>query len=102
MRFTNGEEFKTKDYITYGSGFDVLQTLKIRLNMHKIYGNYKANYELPRLCPHCQTVDDTTEHLIMCSALGPSTFVREDLENDNNIELWKQINERVAANIKWR
>jgi hypothetical protein len=102
MRFINCGEFEIKDYITNGCGFDALKTLKTRLNMHEIYGNYKGNYELSRLCPHCQTEDDTTEHLLMCAALGPSTFIEKDLENDNNIELWRQINERVTANMDWR
>ena len=102
MRFLNCEVFELKEYIKWGRGEDALDTLKTRLNMREIYGNYKGNYTLGRTCPYCQEEDDTTEHLICCSAFGPSNFTKEDLCNDKNIELWKQINERVAANMKWR
>ena len=102
MRFANCAVFRTKDYITYSAGHDVLKTLKTRLNMHEIYGNYKGNYELRRLCPHCREEDDTTEHLLMCPILGPANFSVKDLRNDDNTELWKQINERIGANIRWR
>ena len=73
-----------------------------RLNMQEIYANYKGNYMLSRMCPYCQEEEDTTEHLICCTSFGPSNFTDEDLRNDKNIELWKQINEQVAVNMKWR
>ena len=68
--------------------------------MIHIYGNYKGDYQIPRLCPHCHQEDDTTEHLISCTALGTSNLSPEDLLNDDNCELWMQINERVTVNMK--
>ena len=91
-----------KQYIVDGGGTDAIKTLKIRLNMHRVFGNYKGDYELPRLCPHCQQEDDTTEHLILCTYFGESSLTEQDLHNTNNIQLWKQINERVDTNMKWR
>ena len=67
-----------------------------------MYDNYKGDYRLPRMCPHCEQEEDTTEHLVECEALGPSCFHREDMKNDQNIELWKQMIERIQVNMKWR
>jgi hypothetical protein len=102
MRFLNCEDFKLKNYIKFGRGNDALDALKTRLNMREIYGNYKGDYALQRLCPYCEEEEDTTEHLIDCAVFGPSQFTIEDLANEDNIELWKQINEKVAVNMKWR
>ena len=102
MRFLNCEVFELKEYVKWGRGKDVLDTLKTRLNMQEIYANYKGNYMLSRMCPYCHEEEDTTEHLICCTSFGPSNFTDEDLRNDKNIELWKQINEQVAVNNKWR
>ena len=102
MRFLNGDELQLRDYIKWGRGNEVLQTIKTRLNMQEIYANYKGNCELPRLCPHCQLEDDTTEHLVECDALGGSNLSRSDLRNDGNTEMWKQLNERIKVNMKWR
>ena len=102
MRFLNGDELQLRDYIKWGRGNEVLQTIKTRLNMQEIYANYKGNCELPRLCPHCQLEDDTTEHLVECDALGESNLSQSDLRNDGNTEMWKQLNERIKVNMKWR
>ena len=102
MRFLNCDVFELKEYVKWGRGKDVLDALKTRLNMQEIYANYKGNYMLSRMCPYCQEEEDTTEHLICCTAFGHSNFTDEDLRNDKNIELWKQINEQVAVNMKWR
>ena len=72
------------------------------MNMQYIYGNYKGDYELPRLCPHCRQVDDTTEHLLTCTYFGQTSLTEDDLKNDDNVELWRQVNERIATNLKWR
>ena len=37
MRFLNGDEFQLRDYIKWGRGDEVLQTIKTRLNMLEIY-----------------------------------------------------------------
>ena len=102
MRFLNCETFQLKKYIKFGGGNDALDALKTRLNMRKVYGNYKGDHTLSRMCPYCDDVEDTTEHLIECSVFGATLLTKNDLANDNNIELWRQINEKVAVNMKWR
>ena len=102
MRFSSCSTFQMKSYVKFGDGNNILLTLKTRLNMWEIYGNYKGNYKLSRLCPHCQKEDDTTEHLIMCPALGPTNFVVEHIEEEENVELWRQMVERIRTNMKWR
>jgi hypothetical protein len=65
MRFIDDGPLEMKGYIAHGGGTIAIQTLKIRLNMlHWVYGNFKGDLELPRLCPHCHLADDTTEHLL--------------------------------------
>ena len=102
MRFSSCNTFERKPYVIHGSGKNTIWTIKTRLNMWEVYGNYKGNYKLPRVCPHCDLEEDTTEHLLMCSALGPSQFTTEDLEDESNVELWKQMVERINTNMKWR
>ena len=102
MRFSSCSSFQMKSYVKFGDGNSILQTLKTRLNMWEVYGNFKGNYRLPRLCPHCQKEDDTTEHLILCPALGPTNFAAEDIEDEENVELWRQMLERISTNMKWR
>ena len=101
MRFSSCSSFQMKSYVKFGDGNSILQTLKTRLNMWE-YGNFEGNYRLPRLCPHCQKEDDTTEHLILCPALGPRNFAAEDIEDEENVELWRQMLERISTNMKWR
>ena len=36
------------------------------------------------------------------TSLGPPEFSATDLNNSANTKLWRQINERINVNIKWR
>ena len=103
MRFINySPNYGIKKYIIHNTGTDALHTIKTRMNMQEIYGNFKGNLKLPRLCPHCVLEDDTTEHLLECTYFGPTSLSRDDLRNDENVELWRQINERTRINLRWR
>ena len=84
------------------NGFECLQTIKTRLNMLPVYGNYKADLTMERLCPHCKKEDDTTEHLINCEKLGTTILQEEDLECTDNNHTWKMINERIKFNLQHR
>ena len=46
--------------------------------------------------------DDTTEHLVSCQELGINGFTTNDLKEEENIELWKQINETINFNLEKR
>ena len=81
---------------------ECLHTLKTRLNMLPIYANYKGDLTLDRICTHCNKEEDKTEHLLECEALGNTVLKREDLQNTNNTELWKLMNERTRFNIRCR
>ena len=102
MRFFHPEKFKRQDYVEMMGGFACLATMKTRLNMDRIYGNYKGDLTLDRLCPYCREVDDTTEHMIECPALGETKLCAEDLKNDSNKETWKQLNEKIKFNLEHR
>ena len=102
MRYSSCHEFGMKPYIKFGNGINVTSILKTRLHMWEVYGNYKGNYKLQRVCPHCLKEDDTTELLLMCSALGPSLFTVSEIANEENVQLWKQMVERINTNMKWR
>ena len=78
------------------------QVMKTRLNMLPIYGNYKHDLSLPRPCPLCKREDDTTEHMILCREVGCDNIALEDLFDQDNVELWNQINEVIKHNVEKR
>ena len=104
MRFTKegADEFGRKRYIIDMTGTEALKSLKIRLNMIPIYGNFRGDIYLRRQCIHCRENDDTTEHLILCRIFENDFINVSHLKNDSNAELWKQINELVDTNLNLR
>ena len=83
-------------------GFSAMQVIKTRLNMLPVYGNFKGDLTLPRLCMWCNEEDDTTEHFLTCSSMGVCNILPVHLQNDDNIELWRVINKIVEENITKR
>ena len=102
MRFIQSGNFQRQEYVKKMSGFACLETMKTRLNMVKVYGNYKSDLSLERLCPYCKEEDDTTEHMIQCEALGKTTITADDLKNTHNKQTWIMINERLKFNLQHR
>ena len=102
MRFVSCEELKRKKYIINSEGNQTIETMKTRMNMLPVYGNYKNEVKLSVMCPYCSCQEDTTEHLLQCEAWGSSNFQDEDLCNEENVSMWTQINERIHLNFKWR
>ena len=102
LRFiTSPQQLKRREYIDNMAGSEALKTLKTRLNMQPVYGNYKGDLTKPRLCQYCEEEDDTTEHLVSCNVFGWK-FEKEQLSNEKNTELWLQINQLVDFNLKNR
>ena len=100
MRFVNKPStFARKEYVTTMGGYETIDILKIRLNMLKIYGNYKHELSLPRLCYYCNEEDDTTEHLVSCKVMGIENLDSEHLHNENDCGLWTQVLEIVRFNM---
>ena len=93
------ESFCAKKFLVEMDGFDAIQVIKTRLNMIPIYGNYKGDLTLPRLCTWCEIEDDTTEHILTCSKMAVCNITPEHLQNDDNPDLWKVINTIVEANL---
>ena len=91
--------FKKKEYISKMSGSEAVQAIKTRLNMLPVYGNYKHDLTLRRLCVLCDKEDDTTEHLLECEVMGVNNISAEHLKNDDNVQLWQQINEVTKFNL---
>ena len=94
--------FQRKGYFAKMSGSDAVEVVKTRLNMLPVYGNYKKNLSLRRLCMLCEQCDDTTEHLLTCSVLGVNNISPEHLKNDDNDQLWRQVNEQIKYNFDSR
>ena len=90
-----------KKYILNLPGTESLKTMKTRLNMQPVYGNFKCDITKERLCQHCGEEDDTTEHLVSCKIFG-SRLDPEMLKNEENCELWKQINQLIDFNLNHR
>ena len=70
--------------------------------MIEIYGNYKHDLTLERMCPLCKQEEDTTEHLLSCPAVEQNKITSDQIKNDDNPELWRQINELVSFNMEKR
>ena len=105
MRFTfdeKDEEFCTKPYILKMGGTEAIQVLKTRLNLLPIYGNFKGDVYLRRICTHCKENDDTTEHLVECRVFSSKNINSSHLQNSYNIQLWKQVNEIISSNLRLR
>ena len=93
--------FKRKLYVTLMRGKETIQVLRIRLNMITVYDNYHGDITMRRTCPHCEEVDDTTEHLIECPILH-SSLTSDLIKQCSNIETWRQILEIVCYNMDHR
>ena len=101
-RFQNvPTKLETKKYINNLSGTESLKTLKTRLNMQPVYGNFKCDITKQRVCQHCNEEDDTTEHLVSCK-IFETGLDPEMLKNEDNYELWKQINQLIDFNLNHR
>ena len=94
-------KLEVKKYIEILPGTESLKTLKTRLNMQPVYGNYKGDISKQRLCQYCNKADDTTEHLLCCKTFGTEIAV-DNLKNEDNAEVWRQINQLVDFNLKHR
>ena len=103
MRFMKPvEQFGRKTYIQKMDATSSIQVLRTRLNMLRVYGNYKGDLALPRPCPLCKAVDDTTEHLVSCNEIENDNISETDLMNDDGVELWNQINMVINHNFEKR
>ena len=96
-----GELFLRKAY-TKEAGQKVVQTLITKLNMQPVYGNFKGNMLMPMMCPLCNMCEDTTEHLLTCTEGGEIRDPKSYLEEDENIEQWRVINQIIANNLDKR
>lgn len=101
MRFLQSENFQRKKYVVDLKGYDSIKALRMKLNMVPVYGNYHGDINMRRLCPYCEEEDDTSEHLLDCKILD-SVVTSDDVHNDNNIEIWKQILEVMTFNLEHR
>ena len=102
LRFVKGESFERKKYMNELGGYECMQTIRTRLNMQPVYQNYKGDIKLKRHCPYCLTEGDKTEHLVECQQLGRTMLTAGDLKNTENIQLWRQLNERITFNLENR
>ena len=93
--------FERAGYFNDLSGDEIIQVLKIRLNMVDIYGNYKGDLTKCRKCPHCRLEEDTTEHLVECDAVIGEKIGRETLTS-NATAGWKDILKIVDINLSGR
>ena len=102
LRFLNiSNSFERKQYISYLSGKETRETLRVRLNMIVIYDNYHGDVTLKRLCLHCEGADDTTEHLIECPVFH-STLSSNLISNESNVNTWRQLLEIIHVNMDYQ
>ena len=102
LRFLKpSDTLETSKYFDSLPGSQALKTLKTRLNMLPVYGNFKGDLSKPRLCQHCEMEDDTTEHLLSCKTLE-TNLTKDGLFDERNSALWIQINEIIDFNLDHR
>ena len=53
LRFIKVDNFERQKYIYELKGHECIQAIKTRLNMLPIYGNYKSNLTLNKMCRYC-------------------------------------------------
>ena len=103
MRFiVPGNVFEQAEYVGELPGDEVVEVLKVRLNMVNIHGNYKNDLTKRRFCPHCMNEKDTTEHLIRCPAIGDEeTWEKKDLVR-TDASSWRGIMNTIRKNVETR
>ena len=94
--------FEKKKYLSEMDGKSAMQVVQTRLNMLPIYGNFKGDVTLPRLCPWCEEADDTTEHILTCKEFGVCKFEPSQLSCEDDIILWHQVNSVIKINMDAR
>ena len=66
----------------------------VRLNMNKTKENFRGKQDNPK-CRLCGKENETTEHILGCSAIGTNTIYTTYLNQEDDIQMWKEIVERV-------
>ena len=103
LRFLRVEEnFQRKKY-TEEKGDLVHRALITKLNMQPIYSNFKGDLTKRIMCPLCDVVEDTTEHLVQCTEVTTKNNI--DLINireDQNIEKWRKVLDAIEMNFELR
>ena len=96
------QKFERKKYLSEMDGKAAMQVIRTRLNMLPIYGNFKGDVTLPRLCPWCEEADDTTEHILTCKEFGVCKFEPSQLSCEDDIYLWQKVNSVIKINMDAR
>ena len=103
MRFVCQQtKFNRSKYVVDMDAKSAIQVMKTRLNMLPIYGNFRNDLSMSRPCPLCKLDDDTTEHMISCREVENDNIAPDDLINQDNVELWEQINVVIKHNVEKR
>ena len=90
LRFLNN--FNQEKYLNELTFNECIEMIRIRLNMIETKCNYKSLYKNDLKCELCSIENDTTEHLLECSAIEGSVKVKtEDIIKPSN-EIVRQIN----------
>ena len=90
LRFLNN--FNQEKYLNELTFNECIEMIRIRLNMIETKCNYKSLYKNDLKCELCSIENDTTEHLLECSAIEGSVIVKtEDIIKPSN-EIVRQIN----------
>ena len=85
-RFVIKETFgAAKEYINNYSAHNVIDILKIRLNMMETKSNFKSKYNNWD-CPKCRSHQDTTEHIVECF-----TDVSKDAITQVDSTEWRKV-----------
>ena len=71
----------------------------MRLNMVKVKENFRSKYQDPQ-CRLCNRDKETTEHLLVCSAIPLDTIEGKYLKDIEDVSHWKKMIARMQYFIK--
>ncbi len=92
-RFLAEHDFTRQEYINKLTNKEVMEMIKLRLNMTKVKDNFKNMHD-NNICEFCKQTDDTTEHIFECNYFKRITGIdmREtNLQETSCMEKLKKI-----------
>ena len=106
LRFSKDTE--RKEYLKECGMEEVKKMMKVRLNMTELKPNFCGKYQ-DRICPACEEEDETTEHVIQCSAykrlVGHKLKCDEPVKDLMNDTKWLReavkVYELIEETRKW-
>ena len=94
LRFLKQDQLERKQYIEKCSSYLTQKIIPVRLNINKTKENFRGQQDNSK-CRLCGKENETTEHLLGCSAMGTNFIDTTYLKQVDDIQMWEGIVDRV-------